>query len=176
MHAPLPLLSHICTQTTPHPPAPLGLWPPPLRPNLPSEPQLDQDYGKDFSLSGRAHLLPQWKTEGKQRPGTRNSYLLSFICVYRGWGSGSWSLTSKLAPGSWKGHGHHQGQPEHTGRTGPSLNSPRQGWLPPSPTSSHNCLPSPGGSSRCHRPEWRPRCHAPCSPGPRPPSRSGPAG
>ena len=105
MHAPLPLLSHICTQTTPHPPAPLGLWPPPLRPNLPSEPQLDQDYGKDFSLSGRAHLLPQWKTEGKQRPGTRNSYLLSFICVYRGWGSGSWSLTSKLAPGSWKGHG-----------------------------------------------------------------------
>lgn len=38
------------------------------------------------------------------------AHLLSFICVYRGCGSGSWSLTSKLAPGSWRGHGHRQEQ------------------------------------------------------------------
>lgn len=169
MHAPLPLLSHICTQTTP----PHSSWP------------MATSTQTESSL--RAPARPGlWKRLQPLRKGTSASsaenrreadyYLLSFICVYRGWGSGSWSLTSKLAPGSWKGHGHHQGQPEHTSRTGPSLDSPRQGWLPPSPTSSHNCLPSPGGSSRCHRPEWRPRCHAPCSPGPRPPSRSGPAG
>jgi hypothetical protein len=35
-----------------------------------------------------------------QRPAI--THLLSFICVYRGWGSGSWSFTSKLASGSWK--------------------------------------------------------------------------
>ena len=73
---------------------------------------------------------------------------MSFICVYRGWGSGSWSLTSKLAPGSWKGHGHHQGQPDHTGRTGrdttlscstlPPPHPPRQ-----MPLAGDCCLPPP---------------------------------
>lgn len=65
-------------------------------------------------------LLPHGREEKEGRGlGPAIAYLLSFICVYRGWGSGSWSLTSKLAPGSWRGHGHRQEQSDHSGRPAP---------------------------------------------------------
>lgn len=69
---------------------------------------------------------------GRPKPGTAVSDLLSFICVYRGCGSGSWSLTSKLAPGSWKRHGCCREWPSQAGRRGLPW-APSQGARPPPP-------------------------------------------
>lgn len=90
--------------TTAAPRSPLGLWPL-LRPDPPPEPPEGQHCAWAERSGTQAPPLLLRAPPFLRRPRAAISDLLSFICVYRGCGSGSWSLTSKLAPGSWKERG-----------------------------------------------------------------------
>lgn len=109
---------HFCTTTTiPHTYA--------HGPSSTQEPTSTRPVEKASSPLSGAHF--------SQAQSPSLSYLLSFICVYLGCGSGSWSLTSKLAPGSWTARCHGQEQADPSSRPGqqPGISIPH-----PPPTSA----------------------------------------